>query len=278
MGRKMSLDLKDSVRAVLEFYKAMGFERLPLNYSNELSEMGNEPEDRNALGVMRNELKEDNASRITDYGSKEAALRELRDEIGDCQRCKLSAGRQNIVFGEGNPDSPLMFIGEAPGREEDNQGRPFVGEAGQILTSLINKMGEVSGFNFKRADVYIANVVKCRPSMNRDPQEDEIRECFPFLQRQIEIVSPKVIMALGRISAHTLSGDKEPISKYFITKRRGKFFDYNGIPIMPTFHPAYFLRNPKDKPLTWSDAQAVLKKLQKGGEGKDEDIVGAVEA
>lgn len=263
----MSLNLKESIKTVLEFYKAIGFERLPLNCRNELSVMRNEAEDSNALCVMGSELRHDThyASRTTDYGSKEAVLKALREEIGDCQRCGLANGRQNVVFGEGNPDSPLMFIGEAPGREEDNQGRPFVGEAGQILTSLITKMGQLSGLNFKRADVYIANIVKCRPSMNRDPHEDEIAACLPFLKRQIEIISPKVIMALGKISAHTLSGDKEPISKYFITKRRGKFFEYNGIPVMPTFHPAYFLRNPKDKWLTWEDAQAVLKKLQKGG-------------
>ncbi len=231
MGREivMSYELREGIKTTLEFYKELGFERLPINFKNQESA---------------------------------SFLNALREEIGDCRRCGLSNGRQNIVFGEGNPDSPLMFIGEAPGREEDNQGRPFVGEAGQILTNLINKMGEISESGFKRPDVYITNIVKCRPSMNRDPHEDEISACLPFLKRQIEIVSPKVIIALGKISAHTLSGSKTPISKFFITKERGKFFEYNGIPVMPTFHPAYFLRNPKDKPLTWLDAQAVLKKLK----------------
>lgn len=257
----MSLDLKESIRTVLEFYKAIGFERLPLNCRNELSVMRNEAEDSNALCVMGSELRHDThyASRTTDYGSKEAALKALREEIGDCQRCGLANGRQNVVFGEGNPDSPLMFIGEAPGREEDNQGRPFVGEAGQLLTRLIERMG------FKREDVYIANIVKCRPPMNRDPQDDEISICFPFLDKQIDIISPEVIVSLGKISAYMLMGVKGHMSKFSITKVRGRFYEYKGIPVMPTFHPAYLLRNPKDKWLTWEDAQAVLKKLQKGG-------------
>jgi DNA polymerase len=157
-----------------------------------------------------------------------------------------------------------MFIGEAPGREEDNQARPFVGDAGQLLTKLIGKMGEKMGF--KREDVYIANIVKCRPPMNRDPHEDESRNCSAFLVRQIEIISPEVIVSLGRISTFYLSGRSGPITSFSITKERGKFFEYRvadrSIPVMPTFHPAYLMRNPKDKWLTWEDAQAVLKKLE----------------
>ncbi|OGW56285.1 MAG: hypothetical protein A2Y81_09435 [Nitrospirae bacterium RBG_13_43_8] len=183
---------------------------------------------------------------------KEASLKALREEIGDCRRCKLAAGRKNIVFGEGNPDARLMFVGEGPGREEDLQARPFVGDAGMLLTRLIEKMG------FKREEVYIANIVKCRPPMNRDPERDEIESCRGFVERQIEIISPTVIITLGRISSQTLLGN----ATLKMTAVRGHFFDYRGIPLMPTFHPAYLLRNPKDKWLTWSDAQMVLDKLR----------------
>jgi DNA polymerase len=182
---------------------------------------------------------------------KDEALRALRDEIGDCRRCRLSQKRTHIVFGEGNPDARLMFIGEAPGREEDIQARPFVGDAGLVLTRLIEKMG------FKREQVYIANVVKCRPPLNRDPEIDEIEACRGALERQIEIIKPDVIMSLGRISALTLIGN----GKLKITAIRGKFFDYRGIPLMPTFHPAYLIRNPRDKWLTWDDAQKVIERL-----------------
>ncbi len=245
----------DGLKIVLEFYKELGFERLPLNYSSQQSAVSNQ-------GVKRAEPFE----RITNIGGssrsrssnshKEAMLNALRDEIGDCQRCKLSKGRTHIVFGEGNANARIMFIGEAPGREEDLQARPFVGDAGQLLTRLIERMG------FKREDVYIANIVKCRPPMNRDPQDDEMSTCFPFLDRQIDIISPEVIVSLGKISAYMLMGVKGPISKFSITKVRGRFYEYKGIPVMPTFHPAYLLRNPKDKWLTWEDAQAVLKKLR----------------
>ncbi len=252
----MSQELKDNIRTILEFYKELGFDRLPLNYSNELSAMRNKAEN-DGIETSQCSLKTHHASRITDYGSKEDALKALREEIGDCHRCKLSKGRTNIVFGEGNAYAKIMFIGEAPGREEDLQARPFVGDAGQLLTRLIERMG------FKREDVYIANIAKCRPPVNRDPQDDEISTCFPFLDRQIDIISPEVIVSLGKISAYTLMGVKCPISQFFITKVRGKIYEYKGIPVMPTFHPAYLLRNPKDKWLTWDDMQAVLKKLSK---------------
>jgi len=186
-------------------------------------------------------------------GNKESVMALLREEIGDCRRCKLSQKRTHIVFGEGNPDARLMFIGEAPGREEDVQARPFVGEAGMLLTRLIEKMG------LKREDVYIANVVKCRPPMNRDPEKDEIQQCREFLERQIDIIRPDIIMSLGRIAASTLMGNE----RLKITAIRGKIFDYRGTPLVPTFHPAYLMRNPKDKWLTWSDAQKVLERLER---------------
>jgi DNA polymerase len=156
------------------------------------------------------------------------------------------------VFGEGNSDARLVFIGEAPGREEDSQGRPFVGDAGMLLTRLIEKMG------FKRGDVYIANIIKCRPPMNRDPEKDEIESCRGFVEKQIEIIKPEVIISLGRIASQTLIGN----TGLKMTSIRGNFFDYKGILLMPTFHPAYLLRNPKEKWLTWNDAQKVLEKLK----------------
>lgn len=262
----------DSLKIVLEFYKELGFERLPINLSKD-SEDSNES--AVTSGLYRSiSVSECRCSPINQYPDtdnqdsllvtavkdssldKETALNALREEIGDCQRCKLSKGRTHIVFGEGNVNAKIMFIGEAPGREEDIQARPFVGDAGQLLTRLIEKMG------FKRKDVYIANIIKCRPPMNRDPQDDEIAACFPFLERQIEIISPRIVVSLGKVSAHTLLRIKGNISKFSISKVRGRFYEYRGIPVMPTFHPAYLLRNPKDKWLTWEDAKAVLKKLR----------------
>jgi len=204
-----------AIKRVLRFYEALGVERVPLSI---------------------------------DDGT--GALRAVRAEMGDCTRCKLHKGRTNIVFGEGNPSARLMFIGEGPGKDEDAKGRPFVGEAGQLLDKLINRMG------LGRGDVYIANIVKCRPPGNRDPEDDEVDSCMAFLKQQIEAVRPEIIMTLGRIAAHMLLETKVPI-----TKLRGKFQRYGDILVMPTFHPAYLLRNPKDKMLVWADAQEVLHKL-----------------
>ena len=244
--------MQESVKCVLELYRELGFENLPLKYTNDrqassVERQASKDKNNNSLDARRPTL---DAPRPFD---KEAALRAVREELGDCQRCKLSKGRSTIVFGEGSVDARIMFIGEAPGREEDLQGRPFVGDAGQLLTKLIEKMG------LKRSDVYIANIVKCRPPMNRDPEDDEMAACSPFLDRQIEVLAPRVIMSLGKISAYTLMGIKGPLSKFSISRTRGKFYEYRGIPVMPTFHPAYLLRNPKDKWLTWEDAQAALR-------------------
>jgi uracil-DNA glycosylase family 4 len=233
----INVEILYDIRSVLQFYRVLGFESLPIKLVDRV--------DRPAAGRR---LKSRTAP------GKEILLRQLREEIGDCRRCKLSGKRTNIVFGEGNADARLMFIGEAPGREEDRQARPFVGDAGKLLTRLIEKMG------FRREDVYIANIVKCRPPMNRDPENDEIEQCQGFLRRQIEIINPDVIMSLGRISALTLIGN----DKLKISAIRGKFFEYNGVPLMPTFHPAYLMRNPKDKWLTWNDAQKVLERLEGG--------------
>ena len=176
-------------------------------------------------------------------------LAELRAAIGDCRRCRLCEKRNTIVFGVGNPDAEIMFIGEGPGYEEDKQGEPFVGRAGQLLTQIITK-----GMQMQRSDVYIANVVKCRPPENRNPEPDEIAACEPFLVKQLELIRPKIIVALGKFAAQTLLKDTTPI-----TRLRGKWQSYHGIKLMPTLHPAYLLRNPKDKRLVWEDIKAVLR-------------------
>ena len=177
----------------------------------------------------------------------------IQQDLGDCTRCKLSAGRTNIVFGVGNPDARLMFVGEAPGRDEDLQAEPFVGRAGQLLNRMIAAMG------LARSDVYIANIVKCRPNQNRDPEPDEVEACEPFLLRQIGAIQPEVIVALGRYACQTLLRKTTPISRL-----RGKWDTYGDIPLMPTFHPAYLLRNPAGKKPVWQDLQQVMKRLRLG--------------
>jgi uracil-DNA glycosylase len=179
-------------------------------------------------------------------------LEDLRTELGDCRRCKLCQGRTNIVYGVGNPRATLMFVGEGPGRDEDLQAEPFVGRAGQLLTEIITK-----GMKLRRQDVYIANVIKCRPPENRNPEPDEIAACQPFLLRQIEIIGPKVVVALGTFAAQTLLAMRVPISRL-----RGHWYDYHGIKLMPTLHPAYLLRNPNDKKLVWEDIKMVMRELE----------------
>jgi uracil-DNA glycosylase len=180
------------------------------------------------------------------------SLEEVREVLGDCKRCKLGGlGRRQVVFGVGNPAADIMFIGEGPGADEDIQGEPFVGKAGQLLTKIIE-----AGMGMKRSDVYIANVVKCRPPQNRDPEPDEIETCRPFLESQIRLVGPKVIVTLGRFAAQTLLNTTTGMMRL-----RGKWTDYHGVPVMPTFHPAYLLRNPADKRATWEDIQEVLRFL-----------------
>jgi DNA polymerase len=181
------------------------------------------------------------------------SLEAIRQELGDCMRCKLSGGRTQIVFGVGNPKAELVFVGEGPGAEEDAQGVPFVGAAGQLLTKMIEAMG------LRRQDVYICNVVKCRPPGNRDPEPEEIEACEPFLKAQLAAIQPRAIVALGRFAVQTLLRDKTAI-----TRLRGTWRELNGIRLMPTFHPAYLLRNPSEKRRAWSDLQQVMKFLGKG--------------
>jgi len=175
----------------------------------------------------------------------------IRSDLGDCQRCKLSKGRTNIVFGSGNSNARLMFVGEAPGADEDAQGLPFVGRAGQLLTRIIEAI------DMRREDVYICNILKCRPPENRNPAPDEIAACQPFLHRQIASVRPEVICALGTFGAQTLLQTREPISRL-----RGRFIDYRGAKLMATFHPAYLLRNPNEKRKVWEDVQKIRDYLR----------------
>ncbi len=179
-----------------------------------------------------------------------ASLEDIKRDLKGCRRCALAEGRNTIVFGEGNAAAALLFVGEGPGEEEDKQARPFVGAAGQLLDRIIVAMG------MKRADTYIANVVKCRPPKNRAPRPEEVAACAPFLARQIEAIRPKVICALGASAAQHLLKTDVPVSAL-----RGHFHDYNGIPVMVTYHPAYLLRNPAAKKQVWEDVQKIMPLL-----------------
>jgi uracil-DNA glycosylase family 4 len=178
-------------------------------------------------------------------------LAQVREELGECTRCKLHAQRHTIVFGVGNPSARLVFVGEAPGADEDAQGEPFVGRAGQLLTKIIEAMG------LRREDVYICNIIKCRPPNNRTPEADEILACSPFLLQQLRAIGPQFICALGGPASQTLLQTKEPISRL-----RGRFHDYHGIPLLPTFHPAFLLRNPAEKKTVWEDMKLLLRHMQ----------------
>jgi len=178
------------------------------------------------------------------------SLDALGDSAEGCTLCRLSEKRSSVVFGEGHPDAQLMFVGEAPGAEEDRTGRPFVGQAGKLLDAMIFAMG------FERSAVYIANVVKCRPPGNRDPEEDEMTACAAYLDRQIELIKPRVLVALGKPASHRLTGTSKAMGAM-----RGRWASYRGIPLMPVFHPAYLLRQPKLKREAWADLKLVMERL-----------------
>jgi DNA polymerase len=178
-------------------------------------------------------------------------LEDIGADLGDCQRCRLARERNCIVFGEGNPRAKLVFVGEGPGFEEDRQGKPFVGAAGQLLTRIIEAI------KLTRSQVYICNIIKCRPPGNRNPEPDEIKTCFPFLERQIAAIQPDFICALGTFAAQTLLKTATPISRL-----RGRFHTYNGIKVLPTYHPAYLLRNPDKKRDVWEDMKMLMKEYR----------------
>ncbi len=178
-------------------------------------------------------------------------LEDIAADLGNCRRCRLANERTCIVFGEGDPRAKLVFVGEGPGFEEDRQGKPFVGAAGQLLTRIIEAI------KLSRSQVYICNIIKCRPPDNRNPEPDEVAACEPFLKKQIDLVRPMIIIGLGKFAVQTLLQSKVPI-----TKLRGNWHRYHGIKVMPTFHPAYLLRNPADKKLVWEDIKKVIQELR----------------
>ena len=265
--------MKDELRAHLEFFAELGVDGLRLEpawRSRADPSPRPEPEsldDIEAEAVEPAELRSSEPIELSErrglkppldgnessemvrvFTSSAEALASLRGEIGpDCQRCKLhTLGRRQVVFGVGHPDADLMFVGEAPGADEDIQGEPFVGRAGQLLTKIIEAIG------LKRGDVYIANVIKCRPPGNRNPEPDEVERCEPFLFRQIDIVKPKVIVALGKFAAQSLLKTNDPI-----TRLRGREYRFRSATLIPTFHPAYLLRNPSSKREVWEDMKRV---------------------
>ena len=179
-------------------------------------------------------------------------LPQIREDLGDCRRCKLWEGRKTIVFGDGNPNADLVFVGEGPGADEDEQGLPFVGRAGQLLTDMIEK-----GMKLARRDVYICNIIKCRPPANRKPEKDEVAACRQFVERQVDAIRPRIICALGATAAETLLDMREPMHKL-----RGQWFAFHGIPLLVTYHPAYLLRDPSKKGETWADLKKILEYLK----------------
>lgn len=230
-------ELLGAVRSQFEFLRDLGFESLvapPAAEELEACPIG--VVDLSAVAPCRRET-----------------LDAIEAEMRDCHHCPLGRSRNRLVFGVGNPRARLVLVGEAPGRDEDLKGEPFVGEAGQLLDRILFAMGMV------RADVYICNVLKCRPPQNRDPQPEEVAACEPFLVRQLAAIQPQVIVALGRFAVQSLLKTKIPISRL-----RGEWHDYHGIPLMPTYHPAYLLRNPEGKRDVWEDMKAVRQRLREG--------------
>jgi DNA polymerase len=249
--RRELLNVVQSLRSYIEqdielgrplSYLRMEGSSTPMDNRKEAAEIGNVPSEK---GTFAGGDRKGNVDRQQRNGA--AAVEEVKRELGDCRRCSLSQSRTNLVFGEGNSDARLVFVGEAPGADEDAQGRPFVGRAGQLLTRIISAM------ELSRKDVYICNILKCRPPGNRNPKPEEIHACEPFLIRQIHAIKPEVICALGTFAAQTLLKNEAPI-----TTLRGRFHSYQGIKVMPTYHPAYLLRNEKAKKLVWEDMQMVM--------------------
>jgi DNA polymerase len=242
-----------SLRAYLQDLLETGIDGLPLAPAGEK----HKPVDAASVEypveaeiAMDNCVREDTVADMTTDSCLET-LDEIKQQLDNCGNCSLGASKINLVFGTGNQKARLVFVGEAPGRDEDLQGKPFVGKAGELLTSMIGRMG------LSRDDVYICNVLKCRPPNNRNPLPSEIENCTPYLLRQLKVIGPEVIIALGTFAAQTLLATKEPISKL-----RGTFHDYHGIPLMPTFHPSFLLRNgPEFRWMVWEDMVKVMNRL-----------------
>ena len=246
MSTTLDPELRRALSDRIHYYKDLGiydFYRREVN-PNSMAK---------ATEATRDERKptESGRSALLEASDPASGLRIIREDIGDCTRCRLhKQGRKQIVFGVGNPRAELMFIGEAPGADEDEQGEPFVGRAGQLLNNMIKAMG------LRREDIYIANIIKCRPPGNRTPERDECETCSPFLMRQIGVVKPRVIVALGAVAAKTLLAVSAPMMQL-----RGCWFDFKGTKLAVTYHPAFLLRDPRQKKETWKDLQMVMKEL-----------------
>lgn len=260
MSRESELKgIIEELKRHLEFQRSMGVARVPA-MKEAKEESPRKATEREMVGTqtkatVKTEKREDvirveQQFEIFNASTKRMTLEEIRAEIGDCTRCKLSEGRTHIVFGEGNPKARLVFVGEGPGRDEDLQGRPFVGRAGQLLNKIIEAMG------LKREDVYICNVVKCRPPENRAPEPDEMATCEQFLFKQLRSIEPEVIVCLGSTAAQSILK-----SKLSLGSLRGKFHQYGRAKLMVTYHPAALLRNPNFKKPLWEDMQVVMKEL-----------------
>jgi uracil-DNA glycosylase len=243
--------LRTSLAAYLEELRESGVEGLPAEASYDA------PQGLAHVTDSRKVQQDQDPAEISAEGTtRHETLEHVRKNLGDCKRCKLGTTRKNLVFGTGNPKARLVFVGEGPGADEDEKGEPFVGAAGQVLNRLIMNMG------LKREEVYICNVVKCRPPGNRDPEPDEVTACSPFLLRQLKSINPEVIVALGKPAAQTLLGTKEAISRL-----RGKFRDFHGTPLMPTYHPSFLLRKQREGSNdafweVWDDMTQVLQLLK----------------
>ncbi len=240
---------RNEIAAQLEFFKDIGVDSVEVAAVGAVGEA--QARQRAASGGEA-QARQRAASGIDRPGAHRAPLQldDIRAEIGDCQRCKLAPTRTHIVFGSGNPHAELVFVGEAPGYDEDQQGLPFVGRAGQLLTKIIESI------NFKREDVYICNVLKCRPPENRNPEPDEVASCNPFLRKQLAAIRPKIVCCLGTFAAQTVLQTAAPISRL-----RGKFFDMDGMRVIATFHPAYLLRSPEKKREVWEDMKQIRAEL-----------------
>ncbi len=266
MPRTLDPEQRQALAARLSYYRDLGiydfYRRVSVGEVEPTAEQIEQMEEAIALDEARRESFNEEFDRDFDRRSEEeelkkksidpvAALKAIREDIGECTRCKLHAqGRKQIVFGVGNPKAELMFVGEGPGADEDEQGEPFVGRAGQLLNKMIEAMG------IKREDVYIANVVKCRPPGNRTPERDETDTCSPFLFRQIEVIKPKAIVALGAVAAKSLLGINDTMGNM-----RGQWYDFRGTKLRVTYHPAFLLRDPRQKGEAWKDLQEVMKYL-----------------
>lgn len=247
-GRTTTSLVMASLRAYLESLQESGMDGIPVS-------LAGAPAAQTPVEPVKQPVPEP-AEQPLPASTPPETLEKIRRDLGECQRCKLGKSRKNLVFGVGNPHARLVFVGEGPGGDEDEQGEPFVGEAGKMLNRIITAMG------LKREEVYICNVVKCRPPGNRDPEADEIAACSPFMLRQVQSIKPEVIVALGKFAAQTLLGTKEPISRL-----RGRFRDYHGIPLMPTFHPSYLLHRQGEGNMesfwqVWDDVTQVLRLLK----------------